>query len=74
MEAIDIDEIQRLSVDERICLIELIWDTVEADLAPAELTDAQRSEVARRIADHERDPSTAIPAEQVFRELRERFG
>jgi putative addiction module component (TIGR02574 family) len=59
-EAIDIAEIRRLSVDERIRLVQLIWDTIEAEPEPPGLTAAQQSEVARRIADHERDPSTAI--------------
>jgi len=75
MKTIDLaEEIRRLSVDERIRLVELIWDGIAADSEPPPLTGAQRSEIARRIADHERDPSSAIPWEDALATLRERYG
>jgi putative addiction module component (TIGR02574 family) len=75
MKTIDLaEEIRRLSVDERIHLIGLIWDGIAADSELPPLTDAQRTEIERRIAAHERDPSSAIPADVAFAELRERFG
>ena len=36
------------------------------------LTDEQKAELDRRIAEHEADPDSAIPWEQVERELKER--
>jgi putative addiction module component (TIGR02574 family) len=75
MKTIDIaEEIRRLSVDERIRLIEEIWDGIAADAGPPPLTNAQRAEIDRRIASYRRDPSRVIPAEEVFEQLRERFG
>jgi putative addiction module component (TIGR02574 family) len=75
MKTIDLaEEIRRLSVDERIRLVELIWDGIAADSEPPPFTDAQRSQIARRIADHERDPSSAIPWEDALATLRERYG
>jgi putative addiction module component (TIGR02574 family) len=75
MKTIDLaEEIRRLSVDERIHLVELIWDGIAADSEPPPLTEGQRSEIARRIADHERDPSSAIPWEDALATLRERYG
>ena len=59
-------ELLELSPAERIQLAEDLWDSVSADadnLPP--LTDAQLAEVQRRLADHRRDPSTAIPWEEV---------
>ncbi|HEV7591333.1 MAG TPA: addiction module protein [Longimicrobium sp.] len=74
MNTIDLaEEIRRLSVDERIRLIEEIWKSIPAD-PEASLTNAQRNELARRIESYRRDPSRVIPGEEVFRELRERFG
>jgi putative addiction module component (TIGR02574 family) len=68
------DQIRHLSVDDRIRLIGDIWETVHADSEPPPLTDAQRAELRRRIAEHKRDPSSAIPADEVFARLRERYG
>jgi putative addiction module component (TIGR02574 family) len=74
MTTIDIAAIERLSVDERIELVQQIWDSIAAETEPPALTDAHRSEVARRIAEHKRDPSTAIPWEDALATLRERYG
>jgi putative addiction module component (TIGR02574 family) len=75
MKTIDLaEEIRRLSVDERIRLIDQIWDGIAADTEPPPLTAAQRDEIERRIESYRRDPSRVIPAEDVFRELREQFG
>lgn len=75
MKTIDLQEaIRRLSVDERIRLVQDIWDGIAADSEPLPLTDAERSEIARRIAEHERDPSSAIPWEDALATLRERYG
>jgi len=74
MSTIDIADIRQLSVDERIRLIQDIWESIAVDTEPPALTKAQADELDRRIESYRRDPSRAIPAEDVFRELRERFG
>jgi len=75
MKTIDLaEEIRRLSVDERIRLIQDIWEGIAADSDPPPLTESQRSEIARRIADHKRDPSSAIPWDDALATLRERYG
>ena len=75
MKTIDIaEEIRRLSVDERIHLVQDIWDGIAAETEPLPLSDAERGEIARRIAEYERDPSTAIPWEDALATLRERYG
>jgi putative addiction module component (TIGR02574 family) len=59
-------ELLELSPAERIQLAEDLWDSVSADaenLPP--LTPEQMEEINRRIAEHERDPSRAIPYEEV---------
>ncbi len=56
------DEIRQLSVPERLQLLEDIWDSVledERDLPG--LTDAQKTELDRRVAAHNADPTRAIP-------------
>jgi len=55
--------IDGLSPAEKIELLDVLWESLEADEVP--LTDAQRAELDYRIAEHERNPSDVIPWEQV---------
>jgi putative addiction module component (TIGR02574 family) len=65
-----IDEFRKLSVAERIQLVEDIWDSIAVDSPEAvPLTTAQREEIQRRLQAHDADPSTAEPWEQVRSEL-----
>jgi len=65
----DIAEIMKLSVEERLRLIEAIWDSVAADAASVPLMDAQREELDRRLDDLERDGPSGVPAEEVLTKL-----
>jgi putative addiction module component (TIGR02574 family) len=67
METNRFSDLMRLSVAERIQLAEDLWDSVAAEpdaLLPA-LTDAQRMEIERRLAEHEQDPSSARTWDEV---------
>lgn len=65
-----IDEFRKLSVTERIQLVEDIWDSIAVDSPEAvPLTSVQREEIKRRLQAHDADPSTAVPWEQVRSEL-----
>ncbi|MGH2608974.1 MAG: addiction module protein [Tepidiformaceae bacterium] len=71
-----LEELLKLPPDERIDLAMALWDSVENSpeidaLFP--LTDAQRAELERRLAEHERNPSSGIPWEEVQRRLRDRL-
>ena len=62
----DIRDLLKLSIEERLQLVEDLWDSIAAEtdgLPP--LTDEQQAEIERRMAEHERDPSTAIPWSEV---------
>jgi putative addiction module component (TIGR02574 family) len=67
-------EIMRLSPDERRQLIDEIWDTLPLEADDFELTEAQKAELDRRLEEHERDPSRAIPWEEVIASLRSKLG
>lgn len=59
-------EYLKLSVSERIQLVEDIWDSIVAEASETiELSQAQKDELHRRVAEHRADPSTAVPWEQV---------
>jgi putative addiction module component (TIGR02574 family) len=66
-----LDEARRLSVTERIELVEAIWDTVAEDAALEQLPvpDWHREELDRRLADLESDPAAGSPWPEVRRRL-----
>jgi putative addiction module component (TIGR02574 family) len=46
--------------------VEDIWDSIVAEASETiELSQAQKDELHRRVAEHRADPSTAVPWEQV---------
>ena len=57
--------IDRLSVAERIDLVEEIWASIAAEVEQAPLTEAEQQEVDRRLANYHANPQAAIPWEQV---------
>jgi putative addiction module component (TIGR02574 family) len=68
-------ELLHLSPEERIRLAEDLWDSIA--VAPENLpslTQTQIEEIDRRLAEHDRDPSTAIPWEEVKARIRSRLG
>jgi putative addiction module component (TIGR02574 family) len=68
-----LQELLKLSPAERLELAHELWDSIPtADLPP--LTEEQKQEIDRRIAEHERDPSRASSWDEVRARLRARFG
>ena len=57
--------IDRLSVAERLALVEDLWDSIAEESAATSLTDAQRAELDRRLADHKANPNDVVPWEDV---------
>jgi len=68
-----IAEAMRLPREERLQLIEDIWNSVVDDERWLPTPD-QLAEARRRLEEHRRDPSTGIPAERILARLQARFG
>ena len=62
-------EYRKLPIPDRIQLVEDIWDSIAEDARALPLTDEQRAELDRRWAEHEADPASAIPWDQVREDL-----
>ena len=60
-------DIERLSVDERLALIEALWDSLDAQTLP--VSEDLRAELDRRLAEHDANPQSAVPWETVGRKL-----
>jgi len=68
--AVLLDELMQLAYDERLEIAERLWDSVHPPGSawpgePFVLSAEQKIEIDRRLAEHERDPSTAEPWEEV---------
>ena len=57
--------IDQLPRDERLALVQEIWDTIAAETATPLLTGAQRQELERRVAQDDVAPDEVVPWEQV---------
>jgi putative addiction module component (TIGR02574 family) len=58
-------EILKLSVAERIQLVEDIWDSIAAEPDALSLTQEQRDELDRRLASQEANPGIGRPWAEV---------
>lgn len=57
--------IDQLAVEDRLALVEELWDSIAADTTAVPLTDAQKAELDRRIAEHNTNPDDTVPWEEV---------
>lgn len=58
-------EIRKLSLAERIQLLEDVWDSLADEPDAWELTQEQKDELDRRIANHEANPRNGVAWEEV---------
>jgi len=62
---IAIAELPSLPVAERIQLVEDPWDSIAEDSASLRLTEEQRGELDRRLADFDASAADGVPWDQV---------
>ena len=67
------DDLRTLSIDERMQLVEDIWDSIVADQAALPLTDEQRVELDRRLDAYETDNVKGREASDVVTALKKRL-
>ncbi len=65
--------IERLGIEERLTLVEELWDSIAADSRAVPLTAAQRTELDRRIAEHEANPDDVVPWEEIKTSITDRL-
>jgi putative addiction module component (TIGR02574 family) len=58
--------VDRLNVEQKLALIEEIWDSIDADeSAGILLSDAQRTELIARLAEDDANPDDVLTLEEV---------
>jgi putative addiction module component (TIGR02574 family) len=68
----DIAEILQLPIEERLRLVQLIWESVIADPSAVPLGDAHRAVIDECLAEHERNPDDVVTRDEVLAEARRR--
>ncbi|MDH4192736.1 MAG: addiction module protein [Nitrospirota bacterium] len=66
--------IDQLPIEERLALVEEIWDSIAADSAAVPLTEAQRAELQKRIEEDDAHPDDLTSWEQVKASTLSRLG
>ncbi len=66
------DEIAKLPIEERLSIVEDIWESIRRDPDSLPVTGAQRAELDRRLAAHRADPDAASDLDSVLARMRER--
>ena len=62
VKSLGIDQLPR---DQRLALVQELWDTIAAEPTPPLLNEAQRQELERRVAEDDARPDDVIPWETV---------
>jgi putative addiction module component (TIGR02574 family) len=57
--------LDRLTKEERLALVEEIWDGIAADPDPFPLTQQQAKELQQRMTAYQADPDNVVPWETV---------
>lgn len=65
--------LRKLPLEERIRLVEDLWDSIASDQSALPLTPEQRNELDRRLDAYEADGDPGRPAEDVIAEIRKRL-
>jgi putative addiction module component (TIGR02574 family) len=66
-------KLRGLPLDERLRLVEDLWDSIAADQAALALTDEQKAELDRRLDAYHADGSPGRPAKEVIAEIRSKL-
>lgn len=65
--------LRELPVEQRMHLVEELWDSIAADQHALPLTEEQRAELDRRLDAYEIDGDPGRPAEAALADIRKRL-
>ena len=66
-------EIEELTVEERLKLVEDIWDSIAAEQETLLLTEVQRKHLDRRLNAYRLDGNPGTPGFEVIKRIRNRL-
>jgi putative addiction module component (TIGR02574 family) len=65
-----LNQIMSLNVEDRILLVQAIWDSIATEQAYPELTDQQKQELDRRITDSQANPDNVMTWQEIRASIR----
>jgi putative addiction module component (TIGR02574 family) len=68
-----ITTLRNLPIEERLRLVEDLWDSISADQLALRLTDEQKAELDRRLDAYEVDGINGRVAEEAIADIRKRI-
>ncbi|MGB9428936.1 MAG: addiction module protein [Gammaproteobacteria bacterium] len=60
-----LDQVRQLSLEDQLDLVEALWDDIAGRNGVPLPTEAQKTELDRRIAEHEANPNDTAPWNEV---------
>ncbi|MGA9335071.1 MAG: addiction module protein [Rudaea sp.] len=73
MNTVNIATLRALPVEDRLGLVEELWDSIAADQNALPLTDEQRQALDQRLDAYEIDGQPGRPADEVLTDIRKRL-
>lgn len=65
--------LDQLSVEDRLELTHQLWDSISQEMNDSGISEGQKLELDRRLAEHDANPDSAIPWEEVEAQLRAQY-
>jgi len=69
MNSLTLNEINKMSVDERIQLAQTLWDSIPETTEELPLTTSQKQELTRRLAEYRNNPAIGDSWENVKKKI-----
>jgi len=66
----EVAEILKLPTEERLRLVELIWESLSQSPTAVPLSDFHRAVIDEHLAEHDRNPADVVPRDEVLAEAR----
>ena len=70
MSDFDVAKLLRLTAEEKLRLIELIWESFSASVSALPLSDAHRTAIEEALVEHRQAPDDVLTLEQVLSGVR----
>ncbi len=66
----EIKDILKLSIDERIHLVQTIWDSIASDTEESEISEEHKKILDERIEAHVKDPKAVVSWDEVKKSVK----
>jgi putative addiction module component (TIGR02574 family) len=70
----DYENLRQLPTEEKLRVIEFLWESIPPSAETFTLSDADRAEIERRLAELDADPTSALTEEEFWRQVDEARG